>query len=89
MYLYIEAEIDGQKFSLTSKVMGMSKASNITYTLYPTTVFLEDDEIVAHSVEENFKEERTLCFLNKTTDGSSDYWSDVKVLEMRMVVALS
>jgi hypothetical protein len=78
MYLYIEAEIDGQKFSLTSQVMGTSKAAKITYTLYPTTVFLEDDEIVCESVEEDFNGERNLCFLNKTTDGTSDFYSDVK-----------
>ncbi len=85
MYLYIEAEIDGQKFSLTSQVMGTSKASRITYTLYPTTVFLEDDEIICESVEEDFDGKGSLCFLNKTTDGSSDYYSDVPVLEMRKV----
>lgn len=85
MYLYIKAEIDGQKFSITSQVMGTSKASRITYTLYPTTVFLKDDEIICNLVEEDFEGGRTLCFLNKSTDGSSDYWSDVPVLEMRKV----
>jgi|GEM_PF-5942532 hypothetical protein len=86
MYLYIEAEIDGQKFSITSQVMGSSKTSKrVTYTLYPTIVFLEDDEIVCDLVQEDFEEKRTLCFLNKSTDGSSDYWSNVPILEIRKV----
>jgi hypothetical protein len=85
MYLYIEAEIDGQKFSLTSQVMGTSKASKITYTLYPTIVWLENDEIICQSVEEDFDGKSSLCFLNKTTDGTNDYYSDVPILKIKKV----
>lgn len=81
MYLFVEAEIDGQKFEFTSQVMGTSKASNICYTLYPTTVFLVDDEITCLTIEETFSGEKNLCFKNET----GNYFSDVQVLSVRKV----
>jgi hypothetical protein len=84
MYLYVKVLIDEQPIKFASFVTGVSiaKDGSITYTLAPTTVFTESDEISLLSVESDKNNINVnVWFHNKTEDfyfGSRavEVWTD-------------